>query len=285
MACDCSGLVCGLFRLLDVEIRLAVEPFMLWEQGDSCPFLRAMPSMCALIALGYKPKVSKVVLMALERMAGYLRDHPKLVDHVAVNCTLFDEEKVEFLNAKIGRWFNARTPNSGIEQYTMVTSIMKGIEEIQRSLDELLIKRKTQATENERLRTAYLSPSWTETHEKFEAFVLGRFEAALNEAKPAAEAEDRFAAGLVKIDDKYLPELPRPTNLAWRRGRGYLMTSSSIKHVLALVISRIKNNAMCTAIATDKTLLTLVARSRLGSAFRSAACLESSGRRLSKRVS
>jgi hypothetical protein len=33
---------------------------------------------------------------------------------------------------------------------------MKGVEEIQRSLGELLIKRKTQATENERLRTAYL---------------------------------------------------------------------------------------------------------------------------------
>jgi hypothetical protein len=214
MACDCSGLFCGLFRLLDVEIRLAVEPFMLWEQGDFRPFLRAMPSMCALIASGYKPKVSKVVLMALERMAGYLRDHPELVDHMAVNCTLFDEEKIEFLNAKIGRWFNARTPNSGIEQYTKVTSIMKGVEEIQRSLDELLIKRKTQATENERLRTAYLSPSWTETHEKFEAFVLGRFEAALNEAKPAAEAEDRFAAGLVKIDDKYLPEL-----LTWARAQ------------------------------------------------------------------
>ena len=104
--------------------------------------------------------------MALERMAGYLRDHPELVDHMAVNCTLFDEEKIEFLNSKIGRWFNARTPNFGIEQYTKVTSIMKGIEEIQRSLGELLIKRKTQATENERLRTAYLSPSWTETHEK-----------------------------------------------------------------------------------------------------------------------
>jgi hypothetical protein len=35
---------------------------------------------------------------------------------------------------------------------------------------------------------------------------LGRFEAALNEAKPSTEAEGRFAAGLVKIDEKYLPE-------------------------------------------------------------------------------
>ena len=117
MACYGSGLFCGLFRLLYVEIRLAVEPFMLWEQGDFRLFLRAMPSMCALIASGYKPKVSNVVLMALERMALYLK-HPKLVDHMGANITLIDEEKIEFLNAKIGRWFNARTPNSGIEQFT-----------------------------------------------------------------------------------------------------------------------------------------------------------------------
>jgi len=96
MACDGSGLFCGLFRLLDVEIRLAVEPFMLWEQGDFRPFLRAMPSMCALIASGYKPKVSKVVLMALERMALYLKKHPKLVDHMGANITLFDEGKSSF---------------------------------------------------------------------------------------------------------------------------------------------------------------------------------------------
>jgi hypothetical protein len=100
---------------------------------------------------------------------------------------------------------------------------MKGVEEIQRSLDELLIKRKTHATENEQLRTAYLSLSWTETHEKFEAFVLDRFEAALNGAKPAAETEDRFAAGLVKTDDKYLPEL-----LTWARAQRTLRGGGGI---------------------------------------------------------
>jgi hypothetical protein len=85
-----------------------------------------------------------------------------------------------------------------------------------------LIKCKTQATENERLLTAYLSPSWTENHEKFEAFVLACFEAALNEAKPAAEAEDRYAAGHVKIDDKYLPEL-----LTWARAQSTLRGGGS----------------------------------------------------------
>jgi hypothetical protein len=74
--------------------------------------------MCALIASGYKPKVSKVVLMALERMALHLKKHLKLVGHMGANITLLDEEKVEFLNAKIGRWFNAgpRTRGSSSTQ-------------------------------------------------------------------------------------------------------------------------------------------------------------------------
>jgi hypothetical protein len=62
-----------------------------------------MASMCALIAPGYKPKVSKVVLMELKCMALYLKKQPKLVDHMGANITLLGEEKIEFLNAKIGR--------------------------------------------------------------------------------------------------------------------------------------------------------------------------------------
>ena len=56
-ACDISSFFCGLFKLLDCEIRLAVEPFVRWEMGDFRVFLRALPAMCALIASGRKPKV------------------------------------------------------------------------------------------------------------------------------------------------------------------------------------------------------------------------------------
>jgi hypothetical protein len=46
-------------------------------------------------------QVAKVVLMALERMALYLDKHPDAIKHIAANCTLFDEELIEFLNAKV----------------------------------------------------------------------------------------------------------------------------------------------------------------------------------------
>lgn len=58
-ACDSNSKFCGLLKLLDIEIRLVVEPFMLWEQGDLRPFVRALPSMCALIASGHTPKVGR----------------------------------------------------------------------------------------------------------------------------------------------------------------------------------------------------------------------------------
>lgn len=78
--------------------------------------------------------MSKVVLMAWERMELYLNEHPDVARHIAANVTLFDEKKIEFLNAKIGRWFNPRTPNASIDDYTKVTSILKGVEEITRAL-------------------------------------------------------------------------------------------------------------------------------------------------------
>jgi len=50
-----SPLFLGLRRLLDVELRLAVGPFILWEQGDFRHFLNALPAMCAIIASSHKP--------------------------------------------------------------------------------------------------------------------------------------------------------------------------------------------------------------------------------------
>jgi hypothetical protein len=59
----------------------------------------------------------------------YLNKNPDVAKHIAANVTLFDEEKIEFLNAKIGRWFNPRTPNCSIDDYTRVTFILKGAED------------------------------------------------------------------------------------------------------------------------------------------------------------
>ncbi len=41
------------------------------------------------------------MLMLLERVAVYFKHHPNVMKHIAGNCTLFDDEKIEFLNAKV----------------------------------------------------------------------------------------------------------------------------------------------------------------------------------------
>jgi len=147
-------------------------------------------------------QVSKVVLIAWERgMELYL------AKHIAANVTLFDEEKIEFLNAKIGRWFNPRAPNSSIDDYTKVTSILKGVEEIMHALDELLLRRAPPAKESDRLRASYLSPAWTDTHEKFDARVLGKFETALSGEGQCWTARDRFDEGMDRIKVKVLLDL------------------------------------------------------------------------------
>jgi len=137
----------------------------------------------------------------------HLNDNPDVAKHIAANVTLFDEEKIEFLNAKIGRWFNPRTPNSSIDDYTKVTSILKGVEEIMHALDELLLRRAPQAKESDRLRASYLSPAWTDSHEKFDAWVLGKFETALSGEGQGWTARDRFGEGMDRIKVKVLPDL------------------------------------------------------------------------------
>ena len=120
-------------------------------------------------------------------------------------------------NSQIGRWFNPRTPNLNIGHYTKVTSILKGVESIQRKLDELLLRRKPQATELERLRAAYLTPAWNETNAAFAAFIVSLFNECLNgdaDKRAALDAgwprRDRFSIGVARIKEKHLPDL-----LAW----------------------------------------------------------------------
>ena len=92
--------------------------------------------------------------MAWGRMELYLKENPDVAKHIAANLTLFDEEKIEFLNAKIDRWFNPRTPNSSIGDYTKATLILKGVEQIMHALDKLLLRRAHPAKESGRLRAS-----------------------------------------------------------------------------------------------------------------------------------
>lgn len=44
-------------------------------------------------------QVSRVMLMLVERMTEYVFEHPNAVKHIAANCTLLDEEFIEWLDA------------------------------------------------------------------------------------------------------------------------------------------------------------------------------------------
>ena len=80
--------------------------------------------------------------------------------HSAANCRQFDEEKIEFMNAVIGRWIKARIKDLSIEHYTRVTCVMKLIRTAVGAFSKLFT-RKDQDDENEKLNTCllYTSPS------------------------------------------------------------------------------------------------------------------------------
>jgi len=77
-------------------------------------------------------------------------------------------------------------------------------------------------------RTMYLSPAWTDTHEKFDDLVLRKFQSALDGgacewSSVRGTVRDRFGAGTANIKAKALPD-----------PRLYLLNTQqlTIKHIL-----------------------------------------------------
>jgi hypothetical protein len=171
-------------------------------------FLRLFPLMCMYVASSHKPKVPKVFLMLAERLLLYVTKHKNVVKLFAANCRQFDEEKIEFMNASVGRSLKARIKDINISHYIRATCIMKCIKDIHSSFSKLF-NRKEQENENERLRMMYTKPRWRVTLAEAAKWVIGKFQSALD-----GEFEDTswpranpFGFGLMRIRTKFGPEL------------------------------------------------------------------------------
>ena len=186
---------------------MCVEPFIDGENGDVTLFLALFPVMCAYVASSHKTKIPKVFLMLFERLRQLKEKHPNAVKLFAANCSLFDEEKVEFMNAKLGRWIKARIKDLGIGHYRRTSTIMKGVQEIDSSFSELL-NRKESEVENMRLRRMYLAASWDETNEALHDYIVKKFDECMDGGGSADWPRETFLTdGLVRIEKKFLPEL------------------------------------------------------------------------------
>ena len=163
---------------------MCVEPFIDWEGGDITQFLATFPVMCAYLSSSHKTKVPKVFLMLMERLKQLKDKHENAVKLFAANCSLFDEEKVEFMNAKLGRWIKARVKDLGIHHYKRTSSIMKGVQEIDESFSKM-VNRKESESENARLRKMYTKASWAETHEVLRKHIIEKFTSCMDGSKDA----------------------------------------------------------------------------------------------------
>ena len=202
-----SSYFAGLWSFFDVELRMCVEPFMDWERGSIVMFLRLFPLMCMYVASSHKTKVPKVFLMLAERLLLYVTKHKNVVKLFAANCRQFDEEKIEFMNASVGRAVKARIKDLNISHYIRATCIMKCIKDIHSSFSKLF-NRKEQENENERLRVMYTKQRWDATRASAAEWVSGKFQSALD-----GDFEDAlwpranpFEFGLMRIRTKFGPE-------------------------------------------------------------------------------
>ena len=124
--------------------------------------------------------------MLLERLVLYDIKFPRALEHIAANCTGVDEEFVELINSLVARAFDLHAKMTD-DAFIKITSRIAGIADSKRVIRDMFLHRAPQEHELKRLRKSYLSDSWKETNKKFDAFVLGLFQSALDGAHPGHE--------------------------------------------------------------------------------------------------
>ena len=148
--------------------------------------------------------------MLLERLVLYDTKFPRALEHIAANCTGVDEEFVELINSLVARAFDLHAKMTD-DVFIKITSRIAGIADSKRVIRDMFLHRAPQEHELKRLRKSYLSDSWKETNKKFDAFVLGLFQSALDGAHPDHEWPecDRFKEGTQRIFSEHLPRLKK----------------------------------------------------------------------------
>ena len=94
---------------------------------------------------------------------------------------------------------------------TETTSQMSGVSACKSELRQLLLHRKRQKTELQRLREKYVSRPWAETNQKLDAFIMELFTGALEGERGQDEwpDSDRFHTGISRVFDTHLPRLAK----------------------------------------------------------------------------
>jgi len=126
-----------------------------------------------------KPEIKKVVLLQLERLLFYAKEHPDVIDLFALNAALIDEEKIELHNASLGRDVKPRQKYE-LSTYKKASCQIIALRTLEASLDKLTLRRSAAKSEDEKLRELYATTSWQKTNLKIDDWIFDRFFCAIN---------------------------------------------------------------------------------------------------------
>lgn len=183
-ACEKSSFICGLWKLLDVEIPLTVVPFEHLADGDIFLFLNNLQFNLLQIVAAGMPKVSRVMLLQLDNIEHWRAARPDVLKTWMVNARRLDDEHVERTNAVQGRLRRERQRPT-MEMYDRTSCLIAGAHGLTQELDAAALSglargstRASQASEHQRLREIYSTQTWRDTRVGVEDWIFERFEKA-----------------------------------------------------------------------------------------------------------
>ena len=93
-----------IFSLCNEQLRIAVEPFDLWNgDGNLKPFLDALPKLVVLYSVGKKPKVVRAALFLVAELVHLNNNRQDILKFLIENAPLLNEVFIEHHNSTIAR--------------------------------------------------------------------------------------------------------------------------------------------------------------------------------------
>jgi len=147
LLCDSSSYFFSLWMLLNVEMRLAVEPFVEWAAGNFEPYVRLFPPMTMLVASVNKPKVQRAFLIKLHCLALYAAEHPDILVTMGENCRKLVETTIEYHHSRLRRYVDSNVPNLTHHQYLEGSTICFQVDKMKHEVTDWLTNMKPKETE------------------------------------------------------------------------------------------------------------------------------------------
>lgn len=185
-----------LHKFFNMDVTVAVAPFVAWEKGDAAPFFACLPLVILKLISAGKAKVANTLILLLEHVSHWETSRPDIISFICRNCCAMNDQFIEFANCAI----SGMLPRVDIAfDYVRRMSILRSLktEVLDKLLHSFGLQPRSRTDGRQEQEAAQpLAPRYRRTRNSVAVFFISEFERALSGEGSCKEAPHPELAAL-----------------------------------------------------------------------------------------